>query len=689
MNHIIVRTDVIKLICGMLLILALTGCSEEHKDPATDNRISRFILRISEKEYEAAIGSESIVVTVPRSVSLTGARADVTLGDGATIQPLPAEISDWGDEILFSVTAENGDRIRYLYTVERAEVVISENAVILATPLEMEEFANSGITYIEGSLVIGSDGDEEPITSLLPLANLTGVAEELVIKKSVTSSDLLGLENLEYAGSIQIPTTSEIRHINLPSLRCVEGSITLPSTLYSLTCPLLEKVGGALTLTVEYTELFDMDLHHLEEIAGNFSVAVSSIPSGKEYELYLPALVTIEGTFTPRGDGLKIAAPELSRCASVAITASDGISSIYLPKLTQTGALQLSSPKLITADFPALESCTGMYLSAANIAYLNFPSLKTVSGNLQIIALPIKDFSPFSSLETVTGDLTIQAMASVSDLAGFESLRSVGGVFTVWNVDITELASLPALENVGKVVLQDLRQLQTLDRIGKLVNIPYLELQLMSPQTVIDLSSLVIEDLKFSEMEDISLTAPETVSGTLTLQTCENLTVCGLKRAGAVTVSGTGRFELPSLEKVEGNFRLPVTTTSRETSARLPLLSEVGGDFTVPAQNQKPLGEQGGVFSPSIRKVGGTLSITGGSLYYGFIDLDFLETLTSASAITVTNQKNLRSFEGLKGVLGSVTEDKWTCSGNLYNPSYSDLVDSGKWTDEDLVSPKS
>ncbi|MCD8072664.1 MAG: hypothetical protein LUE10_05765 [Alistipes sp.] len=160
-------------------------------------------------------------------------------------------------------------------------------------PLELEEFAKSGISHIEGSLTIGSDDESNPVTSLLPLGNLTGVEGELIFKKSVAATDLLGLENLEYAGSIQFHATSAIKYIALPSLREVSGGFTLPSTVCSLVCPMLEKTGGPLSITAEYTGLFEIDLHRLRQVDGDFTVTLSSIPAGKDYELYMPALEAI------------------------------------------------------------------------------------------------------------------------------------------------------------------------------------------------------------------------------------------------------------------------------------------------------------------------------------------------------------------------------------------------------------
>ncbi|MCD8072663.1 MAG: hypothetical protein LUE10_05760 [Alistipes sp.] len=283
---------------------------------------------------------------------------------------------------------------------------------------------------------------------------------------------------------------------------------------------------------------------------------------------------------------MKITAAGLIRCGSVTITAADGITSIHLPKLAHTGAIQLSSPNLLAADFPALESCASIYLSAANLSYLNLPSLRTVTENITLAGLPLKGFNAFSALETVGGFFTIQAMASVGDMSGFRSLRSVEGTLTVRNVAITELASLPALENVGQLVLSDLRKLESLDRIGKLEHIPSLELELLSGETVLDLSGLPVGNLALNEVEDVLLTAPECISGTLTLQSCENITVRGLKSTGAVTFSATGVAILPDLQWVEGDLRLPVTTTSRETSARFPNLVLVGGDLTIMGQNR-------------------------------------------------------------------------------------------------------
>ncbi|MCD8072665.1 MAG: DUF5018 domain-containing protein [Alistipes sp.] len=131
-----IKSLVLKTLGAPALLWAFCACGEDIDRPArgTENEIVRFALQISGTEYQAVIGEDAIVVTVPRSLSLAGATARVTISDDATILPLPSQVDDWNEEVLFGVTAASGDRKTYIYTVRHADVAISGGSVVLSTP---------------------------------------------------------------------------------------------------------------------------------------------------------------------------------------------------------------------------------------------------------------------------------------------------------------------------------------------------------------------------------------------------------------------------------------------------------------------------------------------------------------------------------------------------------------------------
>ena len=85
-----------------------------------DNHITSFVLTKGDVSYTAAIAAGTITMTVPENVNLNGATAEYTLCENAKILPDPATITDWESEHQFRVTAYNGTKAEYTYTVKRS-----------------------------------------------------------------------------------------------------------------------------------------------------------------------------------------------------------------------------------------------------------------------------------------------------------------------------------------------------------------------------------------------------------------------------------------------------------------------------------------------------------------------------------------------------------------------------------------
>jgi hypothetical protein len=184
-----------------IIAFAFVACTENEADPFSgkDNYIAAFSLTQGNTVFDAAIAGDVITVTVPEGLSLNNAKATVKLSENASIYPDPAKITAWDDEALFAVTAYNGAKATYKYTVARSGVA-REGTVVLETQADVDAFGQLGITFIDGNLTVGRAAGTDSITSLAPLAGLKEVAYSLTLNPTYAGTGLEGLENLERVG---------------------------------------------------------------------------------------------------------------------------------------------------------------------------------------------------------------------------------------------------------------------------------------------------------------------------------------------------------------------------------------------------------------------------------------------------------------------------------------------------------
>ena len=102
------------------------------------------------------------------------------LSENATIYPDPAAVTDWDEERQFVITAYNGVRSTYKYTVERSGIA-HNGTVVLETQADVDDFGQRGITLINGNLTVGRATGTDSITSLAPLENLKEVVYSLTL----------------------------------------------------------------------------------------------------------------------------------------------------------------------------------------------------------------------------------------------------------------------------------------------------------------------------------------------------------------------------------------------------------------------------------------------------------------------------------------------------------------------------
>ena len=200
-----------KILILAAAVFAFCGCNDKEENQpfaGIDNHITSFALTAKDGTvYRAALVGDEIVVSIPRNVSLEGATADYELCEQAILYPDPARITDWDNEHRFRVMAYNQTLRDYAYSVKRNDV--TTGSVALPTQADVEAFAATGATVIEGNLTIGDfSACDDPVTDLAPLAGLTDVRYNIVVGNSFAGEKLSGLENLRSAGGLVLGTAT-------------------------------------------------------------------------------------------------------------------------------------------------------------------------------------------------------------------------------------------------------------------------------------------------------------------------------------------------------------------------------------------------------------------------------------------------------------------------------------------------
>ena len=190
-----------KILILAAAVFAFCGCNDKEENQpfaGIDNHITSFALTAKDGTvYRAALVGDEIVVSIPRNVSLEGATADYERCEQAILYPDPARITDWDNEHRFRVMAYNQTLRDYAYSVKRNDV--TAGSVALPTQADVEAFAATGATVIEGNLTIGDfSACDDPVTDLAPLAGLTDVRYNIVVGNSFAGEKLSGLENLRW-----------------------------------------------------------------------------------------------------------------------------------------------------------------------------------------------------------------------------------------------------------------------------------------------------------------------------------------------------------------------------------------------------------------------------------------------------------------------------------------------------------
>lgn len=402
----------------LLLGISFTSCDDDDEvvNPfaGTDNYITSFTLTKDGTQYNGYISDNQIIIYAPLSQSLEGAVATVKVCEQATVFPDPAGISDWDNERQFKVTAYNESEQTYAYRVVRSSETTQEN-IVLATQQEVDDFKNSDIVQIMGTLTIGSDAeDAEPITNLDGLSNLKEVSYDIRIM-NYSGEDIAGLGNLEIAGGLHIENATALKILSLPKLikAPVSGVTVTAETLESVSLPALTEAGA---LYIRSYNLSSLDFSALATVHGDLTLNVNK-------DINNMSSSGLTGTIE------QISFPMLKECGNVQIAGFAAVTAIEIPMLESVDNLSIEQFKTLeTLSLPQMKTANDIYIHGANIAEeLDFKSLETVTGNLKVDASKIENCFGLSALRTIQGMLILWNYHFTS-LEGLADLTVNGGV---------------------------------------------------------------------------------------------------------------------------------------------------------------------------------------------------------------------------------------------------------------------
>ena len=689
----------------MLLSLFFLGACDKNDEiipeDADENFITSVVMTVDGKSYTADITDNTVMITVPYTVSLNNAEVEFKYTTSATIIPDPETVTDWDNERTFRVTSYNGDAREYAYKVVKSEIE-SDGDVELKTIEEVASFAATKTTVVKGNLIIGSDVEEaEKITDISALASLKEVTGNIIIRNSYNGADLTGLDNIASAGGLQI------------------GSVEAPSKateLHMISMKALETLSG--DISVYNDQVTYVLFEKLATIGGS---VMFNAPSLQSFEF--PVLTTVGQDLNIQGLN------EENKAAGT-------IATLELPELTSVvGVLSVNNlAKLTSMNFLKLKETGGLDFHTVPVMLetINLPEIETVNGSIimeaNMEAPPAGSFVPqrndvllafggMDKLTTVKGQIKIKNFTALKQLPDWSKITTLGSITLDYLEDLSGTLTLPnaRFETFGETAPQ-------IEIISKML--------LNKIETAEDLSNVdfvvkQIQNFKFPEITFKSINnftcTPTTNNTDYTIPTIQHVygnlhvtsttTDCKAKFPDLEIVDGYGYIqiitggtvEMPALKEVGGQFYMSglfkgcdLPLLSKVCCSASPVYYEEGeGSLAITLQNKSldlpellHVGGEGlfvddatGITCNKLQTIDGTLQIKyATSLSQETLSMETLETLHGVFFNGLTKFTDY-TFFGKFIENGMITEENWSVAKCGYNPDFQNMKDK-KYTQE-------
>lgn len=686
-----------RLLFSLLAVLTLfSACRKEDPFIGTDNYIVSFSLKQGGTTLNAEISNNLITIKAPDGFSLNDAVATVKLSEKASIYPAPSAITDWDDEMIFAVTARNGEQIHYKYTVSRNSIE-ADGTVVLETQADVDAFGEKGITAITGNLVIGRTIGKDSITSLAPLATLKEIKYSLTVYPTFSGEDLTGLDKLEkVGGDIRMESLVNLASVSFPEL-VTAGDIFIKNTLIGMASfPKLISVSKTLTLDAPLEEIH---FPNLKTTGGKITLNTASNSNAMLTRISFPSLEEAGAAgFTYFKNVTKVEFPELKKVGDMSFTQLTLLTVIIAPKLeVSTGTISIpSTPYLSEVSFPSLTEANVLNFDSKTIRVLDFPKLRTVKTSMSILSAMVNGIADFKALERIEGDLVLYDLPQMTSLDLPSTLQWIGKlsinrrtapVMDEINIKGVKVGELKIMANaiLSKITGDDIfHGTLTISAGSATYNNGYPSFPELTGFHEVDSLSL---DGYVSTMDTVHIRSIKKINKGFRL---ENNNIKRFSMPDMEEIGGNfyfarldqgvdGTLEFAKLKKIGGSFEMAVGSLVTRT-LRFSSLETVNGNFTLNTGYSTGRDLENVEF-PALNTIGGKLVIQGnGPTNPNLVltNLDGFATLKNVQSMQVINQKAIVSFEGLKEAFKSINASGWSASGNNYNPTYDDLL-NGYW----------
>ena len=599
--------------------------------------------------------------------------------------------------------------------------------VTLDGQAEVDAFLTSAVpgpagckyTSITGNLIlVGNDGDGDPITNLCNLNELVSVTGSVTIRdfnhplnpinlddlaKLQTVGDAAGTDNLTIGGAAGDQNTSfaEIELLGLQSVSGATGSliISFNPNAATVNLPALQSVKTDLNInnnpgltTITATNNFTVgqnlliqnnDAANLTAITLNatsvtLNLTLDNDDSNAGTTISLPALTTVTGTLTITdiaGDVLDLDVLQTIGGAAT-ISSNNGLTDIEFEQLTNTAAVTINGNAILETidedDAGGPITATGTFTVSSNptLTSVVVNDLANVTGSVDITANVGLQTIDLPGLATVSVDVTIDGAQSA--LTGI----TLGNGATVITRDLLIQANdAPGLATINANVASVGRNL-TLDNdntgaSGTTISLP----NLTAVGNVTAPGNLTITDIATGTL---GLPLLNTVSGTLSIGNNDNgLTTINMGDLSSVgdfvSITGdlsiVGNEDLVTINTV-GNATIgrDILVTGNHSVAASSLatvnlngINKTGRDITLDNNNLVPTGA--GVTFFNLTSVGRNLTITQIANAVGSSSF----TVTGDVNITDNNALCFLSPFGLTSVGGflEITDNFDNCGGPI------------------------
>ena len=674
----------IMFLCAFVSLFA--GCDKEESPfEGSDAHILSFTLTTADGvKYSASIDAGNILVTVPSGTSLSGASAEYDLCENASINPDPASISDWNNDQVFRVEAYNGSYESYMYSVEYTENIENET-IVFTTQGEVDAFASSGTTIVNGSVIIGTEKEPasqyDTIKNIDALASLKEIGANLVIRGTYKGRNVDGLAGLERVGGLYVGREDEKCplengfDLSLPNLVSATDIIVVSDSVAGIFFPSLATVNNK--FYVNSKSVGQIEAGALQECLGDVTIEGksqgSSSNSGTSVnqilaELSFPALKTVYGNLSVNNIwGLsKADLPLLSEVkGSLSLTYLYSLKELELPSLQMTGGdMNITSNDAMTLfSAPSLKNTKSLSIASSSISSINLANVG------------------LGSLEEVDGDFSLK-FGSMENLS-FPELRKIAGKLELNNFYFLETLSLASLEECGELSLSSIANIKELDisnvKMGSITLSGCTGLAQIKSPKAIDNLSITNSSAKPDEMSLTEMVGLDTIRGTrqITANSFPEVVIPRIKVIGTYSQTSGSRLKSLKFSDADSIGTLTLQNLTAMTTFEAPKL-KCTDSFSMRGlreitQINLPLYERTGTFT-----FYGAISSSSASRSK-ITNLDGFSALKHADQVAVRYCGNLTDFTGLASLADNLSDESaWVVNGNKYNPTLEDMK-NGKY----------